>query len=54
MDLEKPNTGHGANINVDTSYQQQGEMESELHEPAPAASSANPFTQPQTSNPFRQ
>ncbi|XP_023335696.1 vesicular glutamate transporter 1 isoform X2 [Eurytemora carolleeae] len=54
MDLEKPNTGHGANINVDTSFQQQGEMESELHEPTPAASSANPFTQPQTSNPFRQ
>ena len=53
MDLEKPTSGHGANINVDTSLHQE-EEESTLQEPAPQLQTANPFTQQQTSNPFRQ
>jgi len=51
MDLEKPVGGYGANINVDTSLQEQETMleQEPAHQP-----SANPFTAGQKSNPFRQ
>lgn len=63
MDLEKPTTGYGANLNVDTSLQdgavdgfnaeRQGMLDP-AQQAAAAAPSANPFTAGHTSNPFRQ
>merc|ERR1712168_20173 len=60
MDTEKAGNGHGggANLNVDTSFQEPPPSyeESSLHTSAPVNTqqSANPFTAAQSSNPFRQ